>query len=232
MSYDPTEFRKNHETVDAIILDTCEKSIITIGDVMTSIASLKPGKADGRYGVLTDHIMHGGHNLHVHVCQLFTCMLIHGMSPSSLQSSTLVPIPKDKRKSVYLVRDTVILRKYGDLLSTCDLQNGFKEDSSTNAYTCMVKETIQYYLQNGSNVYCTVFDATKAFDRIDFCKLFREMIKRKIPALVIRLIVEMYEKQNMAVRWNNEYSDSFGVSNGVKQTRWCIVSDIVLYIYR
>ena len=29
--------------------------------------------------------------------------------------------------------------------------------------------------------------------------------------------MEMYEKQSMAVRWNNEYSDSFGVSNGVKQ---------------
>ena len=89
----------------------------------------------------------------------------------------------------------------------------------------MVKETIQYYLQNGSNVYDTVLDATKAFDRIDFCKLFREMMKRKIPPLVIRLIMEMYENQSMAVRWNNEYSDSFG------ETRWCIVSDFVLYIY-
>ena len=65
-------------------------------------------------------------------------------------------------------------------------------------------------------------DATKAFDRIDFCKLFREMIKRKIPPLVIRLIMEMYEKQSMAVRWNNEYSDSFGVSNGVKQGVYCL----------
>ena len=81
----------------------------------------------------------------------------------------------------------------------------------------MVKETIQYYLQNGSNVYCTVLDATKAFDRIDFGKLFREMIIRKIPPLVIRLIMEMHEKQSMAVQWNNEYSDSFGVTNGVKQ---------------
>ena len=31
----------------------------------------------------------------------------------------------------------------------------------------MVKETIQYYLQNGS-MCSTVLDATKAFDRIDF----------------------------------------------------------------
>ena len=30
--------------------------------------------------------MHGGHNLHVHLCQLFNSMLIHGMSPSSLLS--------------------------------------------------------------------------------------------------------------------------------------------------
>ena len=153
--------------------------------------------------------MHGGHNLHVYLCQLFNSMLIHGISPSSLQTSTLVPIPKDKRKSVSVsdnyraialssplckVLDKIILRKYGDLLSTCDLQNGFKVHGSTNACTFMVKETIQYYLKNGSNVYGTVLDATKAFDRIDFCKLFREVIKRKIPPLVIRLIMEMYEK--------------------------------------
>ena len=100
VSYDPSELRKIHDTVDAIILDKSEKSLITIDDVRISIASLKPGKADGGSGVLTDHIMHGGHNLHVHLCQLFNSMLIHGMSPSSLQSSTLVPIPKDKRKSL------------------------------------------------------------------------------------------------------------------------------------
>ena len=38
VSYDPTELRKIHDTVDAIILDKCEKSIITIDDVRTSIA--------------------------------------------------------------------------------------------------------------------------------------------------------------------------------------------------
>ena len=83
---------------------------------------------------------------------------------------------------------------------------------------------VHLWSRKPSNIICrtavmcgTVLDATKAFDRIDFCKLFREMIIRKIPPLVIRLIMEMYEKQSMAVRWNHEYSDSFGVSNGVKQ---------------
>ena len=58
---------------------------------------------------------------------------------------------------------------------------------------------------------------------------YSEMIKRKIPPLVIRLIMEMYEKQRMAVRWNNEYSDSFGVSNGVKQGG--LLSPILFCIY-
>ena len=93
------------------------------------------------------------------------------------------------------------------------MQNGFKEHGSTNACTFMVKETIQYYLQNDSNVYGTVLYATKAFDRSDFCKLFGEMIERKMLPLVILLIMEMCEKQCMALRWNNEYSDSFGVSS-------------------
>ena len=43
----------------------------------------------------------------------------------------------------------------------------------TNACILMVKETIQYYLQNDNNVYGTGFDATKAFDRIDFSNCFQ-----------------------------------------------------------
>ena len=39
----------------------------------------------------------------------------------------------------------------------------------------------------------------------------------------------MYEKQSIAVRWNNEYSDSFGVSNGVKQGG--VLSPILFCIY-
>ena len=40
--------------------------------------------------------------------------------------------------------------------------------------------------------------------------------------------MEMYEKQRMDVRWNNDYSDSFGVSNGVKQGG--VLSAIIFYL--
>ena len=101
--------------------------------------------------------------------------------------------------------DLIIIRKYGDLLNTCDLQCGFKENSSTNTCTFMVKETIEYYINNNSNIYAAVLDATKAFDRIEYCKLFKEFIDRMLPPLVIRLLIEMYTKQNMTVKWNILY---------------------------
>ena len=44
------------------------------------------------------------------------------------------------------------------------MQCGFKEKGSTNMCSFMVKETIQYYLQNSSNVHA---DTTKAFDIIN-----------------------------------------------------------------
>ena len=47
----------------------------------------------------------------------------------------------------------------------------------------MVRPMLLYIY--GQGVYGTVLDATKAFDRIDYCKLCREMIKMKnIPLLV------------------------------------------------
>jgi len=46
----------------------------------------------------------------------------------------------------------------------------------------VVKETIAYYNAHRSNVYCTMLDATKVFDRVQYCKLFRKLIDRNIPA--------------------------------------------------
>ena len=68
-----------------------------------------------------------------------------------------------------------------------------------NVWSSRKLSNIIYRTAVGPNVCGTVLYATKAFDIIDFCKLFRELMKRKIPPLVIRLIMEMYEKQCMAV---------------------------------
>ena len=43
-----------------------------------------------------------------------------------------------------------------------------------------LKETIAYYTHNGSQVYSVFLDATKAFDLVDYFKLFDVLVQRKL----------------------------------------------------
>jgi hypothetical protein len=83
--------------------------------------------------------------------------------------------------------------------------------------TMLLNETITYYINNDSHVYCVMLDATKAFDRVSYCKLFREVMKRSPPATYVRLMLNLYTNHTTRIAWNGVYSNSFKVLNGVKQ---------------
>ena len=40
----------------------------------------------------------------------------------------------------------------------------------------VLKEAMAYYHCNNSSVFCTFLDASKAFDRVNYCKLFRFLL--------------------------------------------------------
>jgi len=63
------------------------------------------------------------------------------------------------------------LSKDSDRLCTSDLQFGFKIGHSTDMCSIigLLKETLAYYVVDGVSALCTFLDATKAFDRIDYC---------------------------------------------------------------
>ena len=66
-----------------------------------------------------------------------------------------------------------------------------------------------------------LLDASKAFDRVEYVKLFSDLRERKLcPTLyysVLRLLMNMYVNQCLQVRWNSLVSDRFSIANGVKQ---------------
>jgi len=74
-----------------------------------------------------------------------------------------------------------------------------------------------------------MLDATKAFDRVEYCKLFRQLILRNIPPVIIRLLLNMYVNHTAHVAWNGIFSECFAVRNGVKQGG--ILSSVLFCIY-
>ena len=83
--------------------------------------------------------------------------------------------------------------------------------------TTILKEVCSYYQYRNTDVFVCMLDASKAFDRVHYGKLFDLLGKRKLPATVIRLLLDMYTKHRMRAVWNGSASVSFSIENGVKQ---------------
>ena len=81
----------------------------------------------------------------------------------------------------------------------------------------VMKESLAYYVNDDISVFCTLLDASKAFDRLHYCKSFRLLIDRQVPACVIRVLLNFYTGNFVRVCWSSISSDHFVAINGVKQ---------------
>ena len=72
-------------------------------------------------------------------------------------------------------------------------------------------------LMVGVYVYMCVLDASKAFDRVNLLTLFKTLYSRGMCPIYLRLLMKIYEEQQMRIRWNNSVFDYFTISNCVKQ---------------
>ena len=91
-------------------------------------------------------------------------------------------------------------------------------------------ETISHYNANGCNVYALMLYASKVFDRCNYGKLLRVLLKRKVSLLVLRLLMCMYTKQQRPVRWGCNISSQFIACSGVKQGAILYPKLVAVYI--
>ena len=112
-----------------------------------------------------------------------------------------MPLQKDKRKAhhssdnyraltlgsiIGKLCEGIIIKQQTGVFDTSDLQFGFKDDLSTTMCTFMIKETISYYVD------VLLLDASKTFDRVNYCMVFEQFIDRGMCPLVVRLLLHMY----------------------------------------
>jgi len=81
----------------------------------------------------------------------------------------------------------------------------------------VLKEVVSYYVQHQSPVFCTFLDANKAFDIIKYCKLFKLLLQRHLPAPIIQVNLYTNNLVGLRVSWCGAVSDYFVADNGVKQ---------------
>ena len=121
------------------------------------------------------------------------------------------------------------MEQFGKYLCTSDLQFGFKPDIYTTMCTAVYMETVNYYTCRNTDVCSCLLDASSAFDKVHYGKLFKLLLKRKLPLLIVRLWLNCYTHQQVCVSWESYKSSYFGVANGVKQGG--VISPILFIIY-
>ena len=93
----------------------------------------------------------------------------------------------------------------------------------------MVKNVVSRYINNRSCVLGCFLDASKAFDLVNHDILFHKLSVRGLPLPVIRFLSLWYCSQQMKVRWDHSLSESFHVSNGVRQGG--VLSPVLFAVY-
>jgi len=250
VSYNAAEMKCILNDISSGIRSNCCKGtcysphVISTDDVIDAIKELKPNKRDGHSGCQSDHFIHGTRKLHTLMSQLLNAMLVHGFAPDSFLLCTVTSIPKNNRKSLNdssnyrgialssilgKVFDRIILKHNRDQLKTSDLQFGFKAGHSTTQCTFLLEEVAQYYVNNDNDIYIMLLDASQAFDRVNYCKLFRLLLTNGLCPLHCRFLAYSYTKQRVKVKWSRIISQSFSISNGVKQGG--VLSPILFIVY-
>ena len=94
-------------------------------------------------------------------------MLLHAYIPVDILTSTILPIPKDRKKYLHdssnyrgialnsplgKILDHILLTNYKNIFQTSDRQFGFKAKHSTVQCTFVDKEILQYYITRGSSL--------------------------------------------------------------------------------
>ena len=114
------------------------------------------------------------------------------------------------------VLDWVILILYESELKPSEFQFGFQKKNSTTMCSWVVSETINFFNNRNTPVFTCFLDLTKAFDLVNFSKLF-DKLSVKISPVFVRLIAYIYVNQICVVQWAGVKSKSFKVANGVRQ---------------
>jgi len=158
--------------------------------------------------------------------------LIHGYVPQNFGHSIIIPLIKDRRgdalqlanyRDIFLssvfskLFDVCLSSSFGIFLTSYNLHFGFKINSGCVSAIFVAQQVIQHFNKNGSTVYLSALDASKAFDRDDHNMLVNKLASRGTPWCFIWIIKNWNTKLNAVVGWNGVLNHFFSVVCGVCQ---------------
>ena len=80
-----------------------------------------------------------------------------------------------------------------------------------------VRYVIDHFVKNDTTVNICCLDVSKAFDKVNYIRLFLKLSNRKAPVCFIKVLHNWYDKSVCRVKWGGVLSVPFALQGGVKQ---------------
>ena len=176
---------------------------ITPDDIRSAIRKLPGNKASGCDGLPAEAFKYCHPVLYIMFAALFNACIIHQFLPEALLLVYLISLIKNKLKDAAdpgnyrpiaittissKIFESVLLNILSPFLHTTDNQFGFKPNHSTDTCIYILKELLNYYTSSGSPVYLCFVDVRKAFDRVNYLKLFLKLQNRGTSICLIGIL--------------------------------------------
>ena len=221
-----------------------EVNKVTAEVVKQACSKLKPGKLDVTGSYSSDIFLHGPDVLFDLLANVFRSYLVHASVTPQILSYAFLPLFKGGLKDpsrfdsyraiagasqLLKLFEYVILLVWGEVLDSDSMQFGFKAGVSTTQCSWLVNEVTTYFMRRGTAVSACLLDCSKAFDKCRFDKLFSKLIEKGLPAIVVRVLIFMYEEQTGWVTLSGKQSTSFTITNGTRQGS--VLSPVIFSVY-
>ena len=141
-------------------------------------------------------------------------ILVHGTVTRSLLACAFLPLLKPMKNPsktdsyraiagsslILKLLDNVIILLWWDKLDSDSLQFGFIAKVSTTQCSWLVSEVAAHYVRNGTPVIATLLNCAKAFHKCQFVLLFQKLLDKKMPTVVVRMLIYIYTEQGAWVK--------------------------------
>ena len=203
-------------------------------ELKLAIKQTKPSNVCGNDHISSRMIMSCNNNfVDLYLFFFYRFIFQYCVLPDELNITHIVPIKKDKKKSINDINnlrpisisntlaqifERLLLYKMNVITKTHENQFGYKNKISCTHALFSFKETVSHYLDNKMNSFAAFLDAIKAFDNLWRQALFLKLKKNNNITLSAVIILKCYyDKLSSKIKDNNVVSKTFKLARGVKQ---------------
>jgi hypothetical protein len=217
----------------------------TIDEVAKAIDAMKDGKAPGQDGIPAEVWKYGGQNLLVKLHDLIIQIWKEGEVPQAWKDASIVTIFKkgDRTEcgnyrgiSLLSIASKIFARVLLNRLTTHvtpnvvpESQCGFRSNRSTVDMIFCLRQLQEKCIEQNRALYIVFVDFTKAFDTVGRTGLWKLLRKYGCPDKFTSLVESLHTGMMASVSDGTNSSDSFGVTNGVKQG--CVLAPTLFSIF-